>query len=55
MIERKILITLMIVQVILIGLGIYLITEGRLISGGFNILLNLIVGWFNLNTLKNLS
>lgn len=55
MIERKILITLMIVQVILIGWGIYSIVEGRYISGGFNILLNLIFGWLNLNTLKNLS
>ena len=55
MIERKILIIGMIAQVILIGLGIYLITKGILFFGVFNILLNLIFGLINFNTLKNLS
>jgi hypothetical protein len=49
---RKFIIALMISQVILFGMGVYFLVDGRIVSGIFNTVVNAIFFAVNVNTLK---
>jgi hypothetical protein len=51
---RKFIIALMISQVILFGMGVYFLVDGRIVSGIFNTVVNAIFFAVNVNTLKRL-
>jgi hypothetical protein len=49
---KKFIILLMIVQVILFGMGVYFLLEGKITVGLYNTLVNAIFFVVNVNTLK---
>ena len=52
---KKFVIGLMVIQVLLLGVGIYQLIDGKLIFGLFNVVLNSIFFMVNLDTLKEIN